>query len=74
MRASPSRCEKWSPEEPAARCYEVVDETVELNTSERFEQRRQYSIGVLELRGLEPTPPVGDSPGYVATLHLEATK
>jgi hypothetical protein len=44
---------------------------VPLNTSSRFEQRSSFANGVLELRGVEPTPPIGDPQTYVATLHFE---
>jgi len=44
---------------------------IALNTSVRLGQRSAFSNGWLELRGVEPTPPVGDPKTYVATLHFE---
>ena len=54
--------------------YEVVDETLDLNTSGRFEQRRKIPAGFIELRGLAPQPPIEDPKAYVATLIIEAGK
>jgi hypothetical protein len=53
--------------------YEVVDETLVLNTSSRFEQRGTVPGGFLELRGLAPQPPIGDRQRYVATLFIKAS-
>ena len=57
-----------------ARTIEVLDENLELNTSGRFEQRRKIPVGFIELRGLEPQPPIEDPKKYVATLFIGAGK
>ena len=54
--------------------HEGVDETLELNTSGRFDQRRKLPVGWLVLRGLAPQPPIEDPKQYVATLFIEADK
>ena len=63
----------------APRSLDVVEKTVELNTSERFPRRGSYgenSKGIsIELRGLEPMPMAGDpSKDFVITLKVEALK
>ena len=54
--------------------YEVVDETLDLNTSGRFNQRWKLPVGWLVLQGLVPQPPIEDPNEYVATLFIEADK
>jgi hypothetical protein len=53
--------------------YEVVDETLVLNTSGRFEQCWKVPGGLLELRGLAPQPPIGDRQRYVATFVIKGS-
>jgi hypothetical protein len=53
--------------------YEVVDTPVDLSTSGRFERRVRFLDGFIELRGLDPQPPVDDSKRYVATLSFEGS-
>jgi hypothetical protein len=52
--------------------YEVVDSELDLNTSGRFERRHEFSNGVIELRRLDPQPPLVDPQRYVATMSFEA--
>jgi hypothetical protein len=51
--------------------YEVVDTNLDLNTSGRFEQRRKFLDGYIELRKLDPQPPIEDPKRYVATMKFE---
>jgi hypothetical protein len=44
---------------------------LELNTSSRFERRVKLPGGFVEMRSLEPQPPVDDPGKYVVTLYLE---
>jgi hypothetical protein len=44
---------------------------LEINTSSRFERRVKLPGGFVEMRGLEPQPPVGDPGKYAVTLYLE---
>ena len=51
--------------------YEVVDTNMDLNTSGRFERRQKFLDGYVELRKLDPQPPIGDPKRYVATMTFE---